>query len=105
MEVETPAQRVTVYNVHFATALHLQSLVAGDFNSPPGSHGLRPLRRRLADAFAADGSGFGFTFPNRLPLLRIDYLLVSPELAVLDCRVLRTGASDHRAVVADLRLR
>lgn len=141
-DVVIGGRRIALYNVHFATALHGQSLgrrrgslpaylnhtaelrqtqaaalarilerergpilVAGDFNSPPGSHSFRRLPTQFTDAFAAAGWGFGFTFPDRLPLLRIDYLLASPEFTVRRCRVIRTGVSDHCAVVADLLLR
>jgi vancomycin resistance protein VanJ len=77
-------------------------IVGGDFNSPPGSHAYKTLDDLLGSAFAAGGSGFGWTFPARRPLLRIDHLFVSGELMVLNCRVLSTRASDHRPVVADL---
>jgi endonuclease/exonuclease/phosphatase family metal-dependent hydrolase len=35
---------------------------------------------------------------------RLDWVLVSPELEFLDYRVLEAGVSDHRPVLADLRL-
>jgi vancomycin resistance protein VanJ len=80
-------------------------VVGGDFNSPPGSHACKTLEDLLDGTFAAGGSGFGWTFPARRPLLRIDHLFVSDELRVLNCRVLATLASDHRPVVADLAWR
>jgi vancomycin resistance protein VanJ len=77
-------------------------IVGGDFNSPPGSVAYQRMADQLQNAFTAAGSGFGWTFPTSFPLLRIDHLFVSPDLRVLNCRVLDPAASDHRPVVADL---
>jgi len=77
-------------------------VVGGDFNSPPGSQADRRLGRLLQNAFAAGGAGFGWSFRSPPPRLRIDYLFVSHDLRVLNCRVLPLLASDHRPVVADL---
>jgi endonuclease/exonuclease/phosphatase family metal-dependent hydrolase len=80
-------------------------VVGGDFNSPPGSQAEQAMTADLRSAFAEGGSGFGWTFPSWLALLRIDHLFVSPELRVLSCRAVPTAASDHRPVVADLAWR
>jgi vancomycin resistance protein VanJ len=77
-------------------------VLGGDFNSPPDSYACRRMTERLQSAFAAGGSGFGWSFPSNHPLLRIDHLFASSDLRVLDCRVLSTKASDHCPVVADL---
>lgn len=80
-------------------------VVGGDFNSPPGSYAERRMSSLLESAFAAGGSGFGWSFPSPFPVLRIDHLFASRDLRVLDCRVLPLRASDHRPVVADLAWR
>ena len=36
---------------------------------------------------------------------RLDWILVSPELEIIEQRVLPTAVSDHLAVVADVRVR
>jgi vancomycin resistance protein VanJ len=81
------------------------TVVGGDFNSPPGSVAFEWVADRLQSAFDTAGTGFGWTFPARFPLLRIDHLFVSRDLRVLNCRVLPLRASDHRPVVADLAWR
>jgi endonuclease/exonuclease/phosphatase (EEP) superfamily protein YafD len=142
VELEVQGCPVTLYVVHFRTAIHPETLfhhrgplasylertvavrqvqartvaryaaaqpgpvlIAGDFNSPPGSRCLRRLGPRFTDSFARGGWGLGYTYPAHLPLLRIDYIFASPEFAVRHSAALATGASDHRAVVADLILR
>lgn len=76
------------------------AIVGGDFNAPPSAPSLKLLRASLMDAFAAEGSGYGYTFPAGLPLLRIDQILCSPSLRPVHCWTVATG-SDHLAVVAD----
>jgi vancomycin resistance protein VanJ len=80
-------------------------VVGGDFNSPPDSYACRWMRASLQSAFAAAGSGFGWSFPSTHPLLRIDHLFASDDLQVLCCRVLPASASDHCPLVADLAWR
>ncbi len=79
-------------------------IIAGDTNLPPlsavGRRHLSPYR----DAFEDVGLGFGYTFPAKLPWMRIDRVLSGPGVRFLDVRVLPRGASDHRAVVADFEL-
>jgi endonuclease/exonuclease/phosphatase family metal-dependent hydrolase len=66
------------------------------------------LRTGLRDAFSVAGLGYGYTYGHLLPphasFLRIDHILVSPQIAVLDCAVGRRGISPHRSVIADLAL-
>lgn len=77
-------------------------IVAGDFNMPPDS----PLSRRVwagfRDAFSIAGAGFGFTFPESWPCLRIDRILASPEWRVSRTETLAGSGRDHRPVVAEL---
>lgn len=80
-------------------------VVGGDFNSPPDSYACRRMSEELRSAFAAAGSGFGWSLPSYQPLLRIDHLFASDDLDVLDCRVLPTRASDHCPLVADFAWR
>lgn len=91
----------------------LPSIVAGDFNVPP-RHGLAGrLGADWTDAFAASGSGWGFTFPGDKdlpfsmgsPWLRIDYQFTSPQFKALQCDVepFRRGMQ-HLSVVARYRM-
>jgi vancomycin resistance protein VanJ len=89
---------------------HLPLVLLGDFNMTR----LQAQYRRVAtaglvDAFLVAGRGFGRTFPLRrgrvplLPVLRLDYIWLSPELEVLTARVGADAGSDHLPVLADLR--
>lgn len=83
----------------------LPVIVCGDFNDPPTSHAYKTIARGLKDAFQEKGRGRGFTYAGYIPLLRIDYVLCSPNLEIVDCYVNRnTTISDHYPVVTDLRL-
>ncbi|GAA1415356.1 endonuclease/exonuclease/phosphatase family protein [Streptomyces thermospinosisporus] len=76
-------------------------ILVGDFNTEPSAPELAPLWQRLRDA-APDGGG---TYPAAVPVKRIDLVTVSPGVTVAGARTVATDASDHRPVVADLRLR
>lgn len=80
------------------------TVLLGDLNARPGAPELRPLLARLRDAWQEAGSGEGYTYPAATPDRRIDYVLVSEGVRVREIRVVATGASDHRPVVADLVL-
>ena len=83
----------------------LPVIVAGDFNTPPASRFYRLMRSRLTDCFAAVGAGGGYTWvPHGIPTFRIDYIWAGAELRPIECRVGHPGPSDHRLLVATLRL-
>lgn len=83
-------------------------VLLGDFNAEPAAPELAPLWTKLADAYGEVGAGDGLTYPAEVPEKRIDYAAVSEEVDVLDAHVpdtdLAATASDHRAVVADVRV-
>jgi endonuclease/exonuclease/phosphatase (EEP) superfamily protein YafD len=84
-------------------------LLGGDLNAPVQSMVCRALAGAgLADAFSAAGRGYGYTYGHLLRLrhsyLRIDHLMTSPHWEVLDCWTGGADGSDHRPVIADLRL-
>jgi endonuclease/exonuclease/phosphatase (EEP) superfamily protein YafD len=85
--------------------LHEPMILAGDFNTPPGGMIYRRLTSRFSDTFAEVGTGWGCTYPNRFPLLRIDYIFHSPEWTPLRCEVGGPRGSDHRPFFAELALR
>ncbi|MEQ1729401.1 MAG: endonuclease/exonuclease/phosphatase family protein [Vicinamibacterales bacterium] len=85
-------------------------IVAGDLNAPGTSLAVRALLDTgLRDAFAAAGTGFGYTWGHslrfRVPFLRIDHILVSDHFGVADSFVGGERRSPHRPVIADLTLR
>ncbi|HXV61674.1 MAG TPA: endonuclease/exonuclease/phosphatase family protein [Vicinamibacteria bacterium] len=79
-------------------------ILAGDFNTPARMPSLDPLRVFLTDAWTTRGSGWSATMPAFLPLERIDHIWVSPGVEPITVRVVPLDGSDHRAVVADLRV-
>ena len=84
-------------------------ILAGDFNATLDH---APLQRLVAsglrDAFVEAGSGFGATWPRWdgivPPLMRLDHVLVSRQIAVVAVTDQVSAGSDHRRLVADLAL-
>ena len=79
------------------------TILMGDMNAPPERQELRPLLTRFTDAWTAAADP-GYTFPADDPVRRIDYVLLSGPLSVVEVHVPERVASDHRPVVADLVL-
>ncbi|WP_309890289.1 endonuclease/exonuclease/phosphatase family protein [Archangium sp.] len=81
-------------------------LLMGDMNDVPTSRPMRLLKRELMDVFALRGQGRDTTYrmPAFLPEARIDYVLACDHFLPKSSRVLRSDASDHYPVVADLTL-
>ncbi|MFH9176557.1 endonuclease/exonuclease/phosphatase family protein [Streptomyces albogriseolus] len=75
-------------------------ILVGDFNAEPSAPELAPLWHTLRDA-APDA---GPTYPAIAPHKRIDLITVSQGITATGARTHATDASDHRPVVADLRL-
>lgn len=112
------SHRITASRVRAAQAQHIASrlaslklprLLLGDFNDIARSPMHRELADYFLDVFAAVGEGPGGTHPlgplgRVLPPVRIDYCFASTELQPLRARVLRTRASDHHLLVAELSL-
>ncbi|PSR03237.1 MAG: hypothetical protein BRD50_06195 [Bacteroidetes bacterium SW_11_45_7] len=73
-------------------------ILCGDFNDTPISFTYQYLARGFNDPFRIAGTGFGQTFRGPLPLLRIDYILVSTKFAVKDYSILPDDYSDHYPV-------
>ncbi|HEX6416876.1 MAG TPA: endonuclease/exonuclease/phosphatase family protein [Acidimicrobiales bacterium] len=80
------------------------AVVLADLNARPGAPELAVLTGGLVDAWAAAGSGPGHTYDARTPHARIDYVLVSPDVGVRAAATVRTDASDHLPLVAELVL-
>ncbi|MDP8961843.1 MAG: endonuclease/exonuclease/phosphatase family protein [Actinomycetota bacterium] len=80
----------------------LPAVVGGDFNSARRND---PYRLLVAAGFRDPqieaGSGPGFTWPDRSPVVRGDWIL-SRGLVPADARVGPARASDHRPVIAEL---
>jgi endonuclease/exonuclease/phosphatase (EEP) superfamily protein YafD len=84
-------------------------LVAGDLNATSGHRAYRDLLGAgLRDAHVERGRWWAATWPADRrwspPVVRLDHVLVSPEVAVVDVREGTGRGSDHRPVIADLAL-
>lgn len=81
-----------------------KSIICGDFNETPQSYVFQVLADGMQDTFQEEGCGIASTFGERIPALRIDHMLVDPELEVLDHTISRSQFSDHYLIIADLGL-
>lgn len=84
-------------------------ILAGDLNATEPSVVVQTLLNTgLRDAFSSASVGYGFTHGHSLlkglSFLRIDHILVSPDIAVTRAFTGGAQASQHRPVIADLYL-
>ena len=84
---------------------HYPVIVAGDFNDTPSSYTYRRLKGDMTDGFRAVGNGFGGTFRYLGGVLRIDYIFYDNRFAGVGYYTPQDDVSDHKAVIAELRLR
>jgi vancomycin resistance protein VanJ len=128
-EVSTPEGKVAVYVAHLASVRVGASgftsdqrndtiknlgrqivdeklagvIVMGDFNGTANDRSLAPLTAGLRSAQGAAGYGFGFTWPAKFPMARIDHIMVR-GVTPTKAWVMGSTGSDHRPVVAELRI-
>jgi endonuclease/exonuclease/phosphatase family metal-dependent hydrolase len=102
-EAERLAQATELEN--HLSAEELPTILAGDFNSTPGS----AVMEYLAGSWMIVEKGDDhFTFPSYAPDREIDFVLVRPgdRFEVIDQRLIAEPvASDHRPVVVDIVVR
>jgi beta-N-acetylhexosaminidase len=78
-------------------------IVGGDFNSTPESAVQQSVRSGgLRDGWSECASGAGFTYPDAVPVKRIDYLYLTGDLRCAAARVIDTRVSDHRPLLVEL---
>lgn len=82
-----------------------RAIVAGDFNLPYRSRILRRDWHDFTNAFAASGTGFGYTMQAGVFPVRIDHILTTGRLIPRRSVVLQGFPSEHQPVVADVQLR
>jgi endonuclease/exonuclease/phosphatase family metal-dependent hydrolase len=80
-------------------------IICGDFNDPPSSYTYNRINSRLQDAFVKTGSGLGNTYNGIIPLLRIDYILHSPQLSSSGFKVIKENLSDHFPITCNLEVK
>lgn len=83
-----------------------RSIIGGDFNSAPGEAELAPWfdGTGLLSAQEAAGGPSVPTAPARDPEREIDWVLVSPDLEIVDADVPESLATDHLPVFATVRV-
>ncbi len=77
-------------------------LIAGDGNDTPLSHTYNVLTDGLKDSFREKGFGLSTTYASKLPLLRIDYLLSTPDIIFKDHATHHLSYSDHYPISAGI---
>ncbi|HLW15007.1 MAG TPA: endonuclease/exonuclease/phosphatase family protein [Flavobacteriaceae bacterium] len=87
---------------HMEASSHKTQIVAGDFNNTSFSYNYKALKGKMKDAYQKKGSGIGATFYFDGFPLRIDYILVSPDIKVKHFHTEEETFSDHRAIWADV---
>lgn len=83
-------------------------VVVGDFNDIPAGHAYQLMRYQFGDAWVEGrGTDEGFSYPTDKPAKRIDYIFFRATDRVRTKRawIVKTEASDHVPVVADLEIR
>ena len=81
-------------------------IVAGDLNDWCGSDCLNTLMGdNLKDAWWEGGNGFGWTYFGWHLRLRLDHILYSDELELVDVKVIDTDISDHKPLMARFRIK
>lgn len=79
-----------------------RSIICGDFNDTPMSYTYHSLAKRRKDTFKESGTGFGGTFRQMWPLLRIDYILVPQDAACSSHTIHKIKLSDHYPSIAEI---
>lgn len=83
----------------------------GDFNLTDQTRQYSRVSRKLTDSFRETGNGLGHTFPANgrimslrlpFPVVRIDYVFHSKELAATSAHLGQSAGSDHHPVVVEL---
>jgi len=80
-------------------------IVCGDFNDLPYSYTYTTIKGNLVDAFAEQGRGFGRTYNQIIPTLRIDHILYNGNgLAIKAFKTRFSRYSDHSPVIANFQI-
>jgi endonuclease/exonuclease/phosphatase family metal-dependent hydrolase len=89
-----------------AAAGAMPVILVGDFNAPPEAPSIVKVREFLTDTWPLVSKEGGFTIPANQPRRRIDYVWITTNsIEPLKMGVLRSEASDHLPIIAELRLK
>ena len=79
-------------------------ILCGDFNDTPMSYAYQQLSSHLYDAFKISGNGIGYTYINKYPTFRIDYILHSKNIISTGFIVPHVNYSDHFPITCELEI-
>ncbi len=71
------------------------AIICGDFNDTPLSYCYHKISDGLEDAYVNAGHGLGNTFSGKLPPIRIDFILYTPNFNAYEFQVHHEALSDH----------
>lgn len=78
------------------------TIIGGDFNSLHGNNLLNAVEKNYSDAHLTSGYGWGKTFPNQFPILRLDRIVFDKHWQAEFMVTVPSGKSDHRILICDL---
>ena len=128
VEIETGTHRLQVFNTHLGLTARDRlrqaeallgpqwigspsiatrpKILIGDFNAIAQSGAYKAIARQLRDGPRSMGRRPAATFPSRYPLIRIDHVFVSSDIATVEAKVVATPlarrASDHLPLLVTL---
>jgi endonuclease/exonuclease/phosphatase family metal-dependent hydrolase len=79
-------------------------IFVGDFNAEPDSAEILKMTAHYKDVFDVLGQDDDYTIPVENPNRRIDYIFTSDDVKISSGEVIKTFASDHLPIVAELVL-
>ena len=86
-----------------ATTHDTPFLIMGDFNTNSGSPAYGLFAEKFQDCCRVAGGLWEKTWPAKFPITRIDYIWASRHFKVLNCRTIKSTASDHLPVVSEIQ--
>ncbi len=79
-------------------------ILCGDLNDTPESYVYHQITKDLNDTFCESGSGLGYSYAGKIPMLRIDYMFVDKSLKVSKNHVLHRKYSDHFPIISTIEI-
>jgi endonuclease/exonuclease/phosphatase family metal-dependent hydrolase len=98
------AEEAGMVAAHMKTCRY-KIILCGDFNDTPSSFAYHLLSENLKDAFKESGNGIGKSYNGNLPLLRIDYILHSPDFECNGYNRIAESLTDHYPICCYLHLK
>lgn len=84
----------------------MPTILMGDLNDINGSTTMSILQKAgLQDAWWQAGSGYGHTYYKQGLYFRLDHVMTSKDIEVLNVSVPKCQASDHYPIVADIKMK